>query len=406
MTVARLIARVLARRARESPVVVLTGPRQSGKTTLVREVFKSRPYVNLEAPDVRARAHDDPRGFLANYPRGAILDEVQRAPALLSYLQVDVDEHRQAGRWILSGSQNLALIEAVSQSLAGRAALLELLPLGMTELRAGGWLAPDLFTMLWRGAYPAPFDRGESPSDWFSGYVATYVERDVRTMLNVGDLHAFQTFVRLAASRTGQILNLSQLGADVGITHNTARSWISVLEASYLLTRLQPYSGNFGSRLVKAPKLHMLDTGLACFLLGIRTPDELELHPLRGPLFESWVVSEVLKAHRNAGVPARLSYVRDAHGLEVDLLLERGPELVGVEVKSGATVPLDAFRSLTALGERLPAMRERIVVHGGGESWRTSVGSATSFRELDSIAWLDARSRKARTSPRASRRPR
>lgn len=387
MPAARLLKPVLEKRAARSPVVVLTGPRQSGKTTLVRSTFSDRPYANLEAPDVRERAIRDPRGFLANFPDGAVLDEVQRAPDLLSYVQVDVDSCRQRGRWILTGSQNLMLLSGVSQSLAGRAAVLELLPLSLAELRAEGWLPDDLFTVLWRGSYPAPFDRDESPHDWLASYVATYVERDVRQVLGVGDLLAFQTFLRLAASRTGQLLNLSQLGADVGITHNTARSWISVLETSYVATRLPPFFRNLGKRLVKTPKLHFVDSGLSCYLLGIRTADELRLHPLRGAIFESWVAAELLKAHRNAGQQPRISYFRDAHGMEVDLIVERGSDLLGIEVKSGATVPLEAFSALGALGKLLPELRQRFVVHGAAESWATSEGRALSYRDLDSVRW-------------------
>lgn len=368
-------------------MVVLTGPRQSGKTTLVRSVFAGKSYANLEAPDVRERAASDPRGFLAGFPEGAVLDEVQRVPQLLSYIQVDVDGRRQRGRWILTGSQNLLLLSGVSQSLAGRAALLELLPFSLPELRAGGWLGDDLFNVLWRGGYPALFDREQPPSEWLGDYVATYVERDVRQALNIGDLLAFQTFLRLAATRTGQLLNLSQLGGDAGITHNTAKSWLGVLEASYLVMRLPPFARNLGKRLVKTPKLHFIDSGIACYLLGIRTPEELRHHPLRGPLFESWVVSEVLKAHVNVGRSPRLSFFRDAHGLEVDLLVERGTRFVGVEVKSGATVPLESFASLAAAATLIPELGARIVVHGGTDSWSNRAGRALPFREMDRFGW-------------------
>ena len=403
----RFLGPLLKKRGQESPVVILTGPRQSGKTTLVRSVFADRLYANLEAPDLRERAIRDPRGFLAQFPDGAILDEVQRAPDLLSYIQVDVDARRQRGRWILTGSQNLMLLSGVAQSLAGRAALLELLPLSAGELRAGRWFDDDLCTVLWRGGYPAPFDRKQSSYEWLGDYVSTYVERDVRQVLGIGDLLAFQTFLRLAAGRTGQLLNLSQLGSDAGITHNTARSWLGVLEASYIAMRLPPFFRNVGKRLVKTPKLHFLDSGLVCFLLGIRSPDELRQHPLRGAVFESWVVAEILKSHRNAGQPARLSFFRDAHGLEVDLLIERGMDVMGIEVKSGATVPSDAFRSLDAMGEVVPQLTERLVVHGGSDSWRTSAnvggGKALSFREIDTVSWpVDVKSPRKRGPRRAT----
>lgn len=388
MAVDRLLRPVLERRARASPVVVLTGPRQSGKTTLVRSTFPEKPYVNLEALDVRQRAIEDPRGFLDSFPEGAILDEVQRAPDLLSYIQVDVDENRQRGRWILTGSQNLLLLSGVSQSLAGRAALLELLPFSVPELRRGGWLADDLFSLLWRGSYPAVFDRGEDPSEWLASYVATYVERDVRQTLAVGDLLSFQTFLRLAAARTGQLLNLSQLGSDAGITHNTAKSWVGVLEATFVALRLAPFHRNLGKRLVKTPKLHLLDSGVACHLLGIRSPDELRLHPLRGAIFESWVVSEILKAHHAAGRAPRLSFFRDAHGLELDLMVEWGTDLAGVEVKSGATLPLEMFTPLESVARWVPELRSRVIVYGGATSWDSKRGRALSYRDIDDFDWV------------------
>jgi hypothetical protein len=365
---------------------VLTGPRQSGKTTLVRALFSDRAYANLELPDVRERAIRDPRGFLAGFPTGAVIDEVQRAPDLFSHIQGDVDGKREQGRWILVGSQNLMLLSAVSQSLAGRAALFELLPLSLAELRAAGWAQPDLFETLWKGGYPAPFDRNESPYDWYASYVATYVERDVRQVLGVTNLRAFQSFLRLAASRTAQLLNLSQLGAEAGITHNTARSWLSVLETTYVVQRVAPYAKTIGKRLVKTPKLHFLDTGLACYLLGIRTPDELRLHPLHGPLFESWVTSEVLKAYRNCGMTPLVFHLRDTHGLEVDLVIERGADVLGIEVKSGATVPMESFAPLLKVSALL-SMRERYIVHSGTESFSTSQGQALAFSDLHTVEW-------------------
>jgi predicted AAA+ superfamily ATPase len=363
--------------------------------------FPRLPYENLEAPDVRQRALADPRGFLEGFPNGAVLDEVQRAPELLSYIQVDVDARRRPGRWVLTGSQNLLLLSGVSQSLAGRAAMLELLPLSLPELRQAGWLQDNLFDVLFEGGYPAPLDRKQDHRRWLADYTRTYVERDVRQMLAIGDLLAFQTFLRMAATRTGQLLNLSQLGADAGVSHNTAKSWIGVLEASYVLTRVPPFFRNLGKRLVKTPKLHFLDTGLACYLLGIRSARELEAHPLRGAIFESWVVSEVMKAHLNAGLEPSVTFFRDAHGLEIDLVVSRGTDLIAVEVKSGSTVPLEAFAPLGTLAELVPEIRERVIVHGGAQSFAHEGARALSYRELDSLRWdaPDTNPRPRRTPP-------
>jgi predicted AAA+ superfamily ATPase len=385
----------LRQRAARSPVVVLTGPRQSGKTTLVRKVFGSLPYRNLEAPDVRERALSDPKGFLSSLPEGAVLDEIQRAPELLSYVQVDVDAHPVPGRWILTGSQNLLLLSSVAQSLAGRAALLELLPLSAAELRRGKWLGKNLSEVMFRGGYPAPYQRAERHRDWLADYVRTYVERDVRQVLAVGDLLAFQTFLRIAATRTGQLVNLSQLGADAGVTHNTAKSWLGILEASYIVTRVAPFFRNVGKRLVKTPKLHFLDSGLVCYLLGIRTAQELEAHPLRGAIFESWVVSEACKLLRNRNAHGTLAFFRDAHGLEVDLLVERGRDILAIEAKSGQTVAVDVLAPLDALAQLLPEKLERVVVYGGDEAFTLHDARIVAYHELDALDWgEDPRPRK------------
>lgn len=407
-SVARDIEPELRRRAALSPVVVLTGPRQSGKTTLVRKVFPALPYRNLEAPDVRERAQVDPRGFLGALPDGAVLDEIQRAPDLLSYIQEDVDARQARGRWILTGSQNLLLLSGVAQSLAGRAALLELLPLSAPELRRARWFGKSLFEVMFRGGYPAPFQRKEAHRDWLADYVRTYVERDVRQVLAVSDLLAFQTFLRIAATRTGQLVNLSQLGADAGITHNTAKSWLGILEASYIAIRVPPFFRNLGKRLVKTPKLHFMDTGLVCYLLGIRSAQELDAHPLRGAIFESWVVAEICKAQRNFNAHTNLSFFRDAYGLEVDLIVERGQDILAIEVKSGQTVAPDSLAPLDALAGLLPEKVERAVVHGGAESSSLSGARLVTYREIDALdPGVDAsvKKRSAKTKTAVKRRP-
>jgi predicted AAA+ superfamily ATPase len=297
-----------------NPIVTVTGPRQAGKTTLCRAAFPEKPYVSLEAPDTREYAIHDPRGFLADHAAGAIIDEVQRAPDLLSYLQGEVDARPAGGRFVLIGSANLALLASVTQSLAGRTAVLHLLPLGGEDLRRAPTRPSGLWETLFTGGYPAILDRGLDPHDWFSSYVGTYVERDVRELLNVTDLLAFQTFLRLCAGRPAQLLDLSALAPDAGITHNTARAWPSVLEASFLAHRLPRWHANVTSRLVKTPKLHFYDSGVLCFLLGIRRAEQVREHPLRGAIFESWVVSEIVKARVHRGLPPALAFIAIGKG--------------------------------------------------------------------------------------------
>lgn len=391
-----MIPRVLAPRlralARAFPVVTVTGPRQSGKTTLCRAVFARKPYTSLEAPDSRAFATEDPRGFLGQFPAGAVLDEVQRAPDLLSYIQADVDERPGRGRFILTGSANFALLETISQSLAGRTVLLNLLPLGLEEVRRFGPIPADLYEVLWRGSFPAIFDRGLDPADWYSAYVGTYLERDVRTLLAVGDLNAFQTFLRLAAGRVGQLVNLSALGADAGVTHNTARAWLSVLEAGYVGWRFPPFHANVTKRLIRTPKLHFVDTGLVCFLLGIRSADDLRQHPLRGPIFESWVASEILKARAHRGRPAALSFFQDRKGREVDVVVDAGASTIAVEAKSGQTIAADAFRGLQAFdavqAAAFPSRRVvRRVVYGGVSRQRRTGVDILPWSSIDRCDW-------------------
>jgi uncharacterized protein len=359
------------------PVVAVTGPRQSGKTTLVREVFASKPYATLEDPDVRATALADPRGFLGLYPDGAILDEVQRAPDLFSYLQGLVDEQQVMGQWILTGSQQLGLMSGVSQTLAGRVGLLQLLPFSVGELLAGNALpaSRSLEDMLWRGLYPAPTLRKVPPSEWYADYFATYVERDVRQMLQVRDLTAFRLFVRMCAARTGQLLNLSALAADCGISTNTAKGWLSVLEASYIVFTLKPHHANFGKQLTKSPKLYFHDTGLATWLAGLRSADALSLSSMRGALFENWAVCEALKHSYNQRLDLQMHFWRNKSGIEVDLLIEFEQRLQAVEFKAGKTVASDWFGSLKRYAELM-------MKNGGSDLIQTLVygGEATHTR--------------------------
>ena len=358
------------------PAVAVTGPRQSGKTSLVRAVFPDLPYVSLEDPDEREHAVDDPRGFLHRFPDGAVLDEVQRTPQLFSYLQGILDGDPTPGRFILTGSQQFGLLAGVTQTLAGRVALVELMPFTLDELTAVQRAPEDINSLLFKGLYPPVYDRDLDPGIWYANYLRTYVERDVRQLVNIQDLAAFQRFVRLCAGRSGQLLNYSALAADVGVTHNTVRSWISVLQASYIVFLLQPYHRNFNKRLVKSPKLYFHDTGLASWLLGIREPEQMATHPLRGALFENWVVTELLKHRFNQGLPSDLYFWRDQAGIEVDVLVERGDGLLPIEIKSGQTVTSDQFKGLrkwlALAGET--AAGARLVYGGDTESVRFGVG--------------------------------
>lgn len=388
----RTLAAKLGALARAFPIVTVTGPRQSGKTTLCRAAFRDKPYVSLEAPDVREYAQRDPRGLIADHAGGAVFDEVQRVPELLSYLQGEVDARPAAGRFILTGSANFALLQSVSQSLAGRTGLLQLLPLSLEEVRRFPVPPDQLFTLLWQGGYPALYDRQVPPGDWYAAYVGTYVERDVRQLLNVANLGAFQTFLRLCAGRSAQLLNASALGADAGITHNTARAWLTVLEASYLAFRLPPFHANLNKRLVKTPKLHFYDSGLLCWLLGITRPEQLREHPLRGAIFESWVIAEIVKARANRGLAPHLSFFRDRKGLEVDAVLDRGTELVAVETKSGQTVAADFFAALTTFAAALAARKRSprvtsLVVYGGAQRQRRSEAAVVPWSKLDEVDW-------------------
>jgi predicted AAA+ superfamily ATPase len=336
----------LLRLAQGFPIVVITGPRQSGKTTLAQATFPDKPYLSLEDPDIRAVAESDPRRLLASYPDGAVLDEAQRAPQLFSYLQTHVDANLRPGMFVLTGSQQFGLLSRITQSLAGRVGIVQLLPFSLVELQAVGRLPEKTDTLLYRGCYPPLYDRALSPGDWFAGYVTTYVERDLRRLISVRDLSAFQRFVKMCAARTGQLLNLSALAADSGISHNTASAWISVLEASYLVHLLRPHYRNFNKRLVKMPKLYFCDAGLAAWLAGIRRMEDLVFHPLRGAIFETLVVGEFLKRCWHDGMPSNLYFWRDSKGLEIDLLLEQGDVLTPVEIKSGETIASDYLDNL------------------------------------------------------------
>jgi hypothetical protein len=368
------------------PVVVVTGPRQSGKTTLCKSTYPDKAYVSLESLDTRNYAHSDPRGFLQEYRAGAVIDEIQQVPELLSYLQSEVDSEPAAGRFILTGSQHFGLSQAISQSLAGRCGILTLLAPDLEELSAFPAAPTDLYTMLWQGSYPRIYDREIPAHQWLADYISTYVERDVRQVVNVGDLLAFSGFLKLCAGRTGQEINLSSMGNDAGISHNTARAWLSVLETSYIIHRLPAWHGNIRKQVVKAPKLHFLDSGVACHLLGIRELEQLRHHPLRGALFESWVVAELHKAQLNRGEEPNMFHYRESRGPEIDLLISKGKVLHAIEIKSGATASADFFRNFQHLTERLsetglPDQIKNHVIYGGEQSQKRTQARLWSWRD-------------------------
>ena len=383
----RAAAPTLERLAKGFPVVALTGPRQSGKTTLAKSVFSEKAYVSLENPDEREFALQDPKRFLQRFSNGAVLDEVQRCPELLSWLQGWVDERGIMGDFVLTGSAQFDLIAGITQTLAGRVGRVELLPLSAAELVAAHQAPPNLHAAMFQGAYPALYAREVSPQDWFANYIATYLERDVRQLLAVRDLGQFQTFVKMCAARTGQLLNLTSLGADCGISSVTAKQWLSVLESSYIVTLLQPHHRNFGKRLVKAPKLYFCDVGLAAWLLGIRDAATLETHAARGALFETYVITELLKQRFNAGQPGDLYFWRDSTGNEVDVLIETAQGLHAVEIKSGSTFASDWTSSLKKWKQF--AGDEAIqpsLVYGGTASYARDGVQVWGWQHVDRVA--------------------
>lgn len=381
----------LERLAQGFPVLAITGPRQSGKTTLAQAMFGAKPYVSLENPQDREFAQTDPGRFLARFTEGAVLDEVQRCPTLLSWLQQLVDERRRMGDFILTGSAQFDLMAGITQSLAGRVGRVELLPLSGAELGAER-LPGTLDALLLKGGYPALYDRTLVPGDWFPNYVATYLERDVRQLLAVHDLSQFHRFVRMCAARSGQLLNLASLGADCGISAVTARKWLSVLETSYLVLRLPPYHRNFGKRLVKTPKLYFLDVALMAWLLGIRDAATIETHAARGALFETWALSELIKQRFNAGQSAELFFWRDNVGHEVDVVLETAQGLQAIEIKSGSTFSSDwpqAARKWAGLADTptLPPL----IIYGGAGRYARQDCEVAGWREFAlSLAGIEA----------------
>jgi len=374
-------------RLRSYPVLTITGPRQSGKTTLARLLRPAARYVSMEDPDTRAFATEDPRGFLADAGQVIIIDEVQRVPDLLSYLQGIVDAGNEMGRFILTGSSQFELIESVTQSLAGRTALLTLLPFSLGELKTAGRAPTSVAQLLQQGLFPPIHDRPVAAEVWLQDYIATYVERDVRALMNIRDVVAFQRFVQLCAGRCGQLLNINSLAEDAGINRATAQSWLSVLQASHLVVLVQPWATNISKRLIKTPKLYFVDSALAASLMGIRDVSQVMAHPLRGELFENWAITELIKARYNAGLKPNVYFLRDKQGHELDAVIEMGSQsLMGIEIKSGATIASDFFNGLDYWRERLSSIKlDPWMVYGGDSRQHRERGHVVPWNDMDAL---------------------
>ena len=371
--------------AQKYPVVSLTGPRQSGKTTLLQESFPEYLYTSLEEPDTRIQAESDPRRFLATAPR-MIIDEIQRIPDLFSYIQTITDQSGQVGQFVISGSQSFLLNEKISQSLAGRVAILHLLPFSYSELSAHGLKAESAEGIIYNGFYPRLYDRGIDPQDFYPNYIQTYIERDVRLLQNVQNLNLFVRFMKLCAGRVGQLLNLSSLANDTGVSVNTAKSWISVLEASFIIFLLQPHHKNFNKRLVKMPKLYFHDTGLASSLLGISSTEQIDTHFLFGALFENFIISELLKSRFHAGKRSNLYFWRNHKGVEIDLIIEQADSLIPVEIKSSQTYSESFFSGINYWRKLSGSQdKQQFVVYGGKGIRETKNGILLGWDELKLI---------------------
>jgi len=361
----------LVKLANQFKTVAVVGPRQSGKTTLVRYVFKDKTYINLENLDMRHFAQNDPRGFLSQYSDGAIFDEIQRVPELFSYLQEILDNDRATGKFILTGSNNFLLQESISQSLAGRVAYLCLLPFSIYELP--GHEREDIYLTINKGMYPPLYDQKVDIDKWYPNYIRTYIERDVRLLKNISNPNTFDRFVRLCAGRIGQLLNMSNLAIETGVDNKTISSWLSILENSFIIFRLQPHFQNYNKRLVKMPKLYFYDTGLACSLLGIQKADQLPMNPYYGALFENLVVNEFIKYRFNQAKNSNVYFWRDNTGNEVDMVIETGNNLYSVELKGGKTITPEFFRG-TERWQKISGLKSCAVIYAGNEYQKRSNG--------------------------------
>ncbi|NJL77410.1 MAG: ATP-binding protein [Saprospiraceae bacterium] len=408
----RLLGLKISQSAEKMPVVAVTGPRQSGKSTLIQQCFPEHTYLNLEDIELRKFALSDPKGFLQNAGKKAIIDEVQYAPELLSYIQVITDREKIAGQFILSGSQNLLLMQSIAQSLAGRVAIFNLLPFSLQEIQHTDFALPNYEAYIFKGFYPRIYDLNLDPTDWLQDYLKTYVERDVRQLLNVGDLAIFRRFLEICAGRIGQLVNFSDMGNMIGISYQTIRKWLSVLETSFIVYTLQPYHQNFNKRIVKTPKLYFYDTGLACALLNLRNVEDLNLHFAKGALFENFIITEILKNQLNQNIPPKNYFWNASGSHEIDLLLDKGGRLLPIEIKSSRTISNHFFDGLTYFQSLSGASStESYLIYGGDEVQKRSVAQVlgwkicTIFRCKISITFIKpARFSKRSPNPKSENR--
>lgn len=377
----RTLSDKLLQQASKYPLLAILGPRQAGKTTLAKLTFPNYQYVNLENLDLRTYAQEDPRSFLEQYDKNTILDEIQHVPALFSYLQAKVDTSSAKAQYILTGSHNFLLMQQISQSLAGRVAISHLLPLSLMEQHQAKIGFDSIEETMLHGFYPRIFADNINPYDWYNNYILTYIERDVRQLKNILDLGQFQLFLKMCANRAGQLINLSQLANDCGITHNTAKSWLNVLETSFIIFQIRPHYQNYNKRLVKMPKLYFYDVGIACALLGITSAEQLLAHQYKGALFENLIITDLLKQQFNTGLASNIYFWRDQHGHEIDCILERASELIAIEIKAGKTINSDYFTELT-YWQKLSSHNKTLVIYGGNQNQQRSTHSVLSWEQL------------------------
>ena len=367
---------------KEFPIVAILGPRQSGKTTLTKLLFSNFTYISLEDLDHRNFAQDDPRGFLEKYNNHVIFDEIQRVPDLISYLQTLVDQNNKTGQFIITGSHNFLLMEQISQSLAGRVGIAKLLPFSYHEIR--NKYDSDIETLLFKGCYPRIYDQNIRPESFYKNYISTYIEKDLRQLKNINKLDSFIKFMRILAGRTGQILNTNTISEECGITHNTVSDWVSILETSYLIYKLKPFHKNYNKRIIKSPKIYFTDTGLACNLLGIRDKEELDYHYLKGNIFETFIIGEILKENFNLGEKKELYFWRDNHQREMDLILSSGNSHYGIEIKSGKTFQEKFFDGLKYWKELSDSPDKNLfLIYGGNESYKRNNINVVGWKDIN-----------------------